>query len=587
MNPLLKQGLAAHEQGKLAQAEQCYRGVLQQEPQNADALHLLGVIAFQARRFEPAADLISRAITINPNAAMYQNNLGNVLRALLRRQEAETCYRRAVQLQPSYADAQTNLGTVLRDQAKFAAAVEAYERAAQVNPSLPEAHGNLGTALKDQGRIDEAIEAYRRAIKVNPKYVDAHSNLCYTLHFSDRYTPPQIYDEHARWAKQHASGISAKTAEPHDRSPDRRLRVGFVSPDFREHPVARFLWPLFEQRDRAAFEFVCYAGGELTDAVTDEYRASADAFHAVTTLSDEQLAKLIRSHAIDILVDLTGHTNNGRLVTFASRPAPVQMTYLGYPDTTGVRAINYRITDEIADPIGTDRLHAESLLRVFGSFLCYPLPRDLPAVSPLPANRNGHITFGSFNNLGKISATTMKLWSTVLAAVPDSRLIIKTTSFGDVPTRELARQRFAKQGLPVDRVELLGPERSQAAHVATYERIDIALDAYPYNGTTTTCEALSMGVPVVSLVGPNHCARVGLSLLTAVGKPEWAADSQERCVEIAASLAVDVRALAKVRAQLRQSMAVSTLCDAVGFARKIEQVFRDAWLTYVRGLQPK
>jgi predicted O-linked N-acetylglucosamine transferase (SPINDLY family) len=326
------------------------------------------------------------------------------------------------------------------------------------------------------------------------------------------------------------------------------------------------------------------------DSVTASIRARADEFHEVYALDDAQLADLIRRHRVDVLVDLAGHTQGSRLLAFARKPAPVQFSYCGYPNTTGLPAIDYRITDALADPPGgeAERLHVERLARVDGGFLAYPLDAArLPPVAPPPALANGHVTFGSFNNLSKISATTLRLWREVLAAVPASRLIIKAGALGDARTRELARRRFEDTGLPMARVELLGHVVSPLEHLAMYRRIDVALDAFPYNGTTTTCEALSMGVPVVSLHGTHHVSRVGLSLLTAAGFPQWATDDEGKFVEIARSLALDVAALATLRAQMRTRLSASALCDGRRLARGVEAAFRDAWRSFCASLQSR
>jgi predicted O-linked N-acetylglucosamine transferase (SPINDLY family) len=580
VNSPIDEGLAYHQAGRLADAERVYRQILAREPNHPDALHLLGVIATQVRQYDHAVRLITAAIAIKPDVAFYHNNLGNAQRALADIRAAESSYRRALELDPRYADAQVNLGTVLRDMARFEESAAAYERAIQMKPALGDAHASLGTVLKDQGRIDEALAAYRRAIQLDPTHVSAHSNLLYTMHDSDRVTPDEILTEHRRWGTTHADPLT-RAARPHDndRTPDRRLRIGYVSPDLRDHPVSRFLWPLLEHRDREQFEIVCFSGNEVPDEVTARYRAAADEWHDTAPLGDAQLADLIRGRRIDILVDLAGHTSGSRLLTFARRPAPVQMTYLGYPDTTGMAAINVRITDSLSDPPGAETRHTERLARIESCFLCYPLPADLPPISPSPARASGHVTFGSFNNLAKISPTTVRLWTQVLNAVPDAGMIIKTTRLGDEGTRRRATGRFKDLGMPMDRVELLGPQRTPAEHLAMYRRIDVALDTFPYNGTTTTCEALSMGVPIVSLAGEHHASRVGLSLLSAVGQPVWAANDPAGFAQAAQQLARDLPDRATLREQLRRS----PLCDTVGFARKIERIFREEWIRWCRG----
>src|SRR5439155_17749019 len=350
------------------------------------------------------------------------------------------------------------------------------------------------------------------------------------LHASDRVSGEELFAEHRTWAARHAAPLRSQPPQ-RDRDPNRRLRIGYVSPDLRDHPVARFMLPILAHRDRQNFEVTCYSTAVRPDEMTARLRHHVDAWHDVAAMNDAQLAELVRAHRIDILVDLAGHTGEGHLVTFARKPAPVQMTYLGYPNTTGMAAMDYRITDALADPVGVaDALHSEKLIRVEGCFLAYTLLDELP---PVPSRDAGPVTFGSFNHLSKISPTTLRLWADVLAAVPQARMIIKATSLGDGPTRTLAAERFAKLGLPMDRVELLGPGRTQEEHLRTYARIDVALDTFPYNGTTTTCEALAMGVPVVSFHGRHHGSRVGLSILSAAGLSDWTTDDPKRFVEAA------------------------------------------------------
>jgi predicted O-linked N-acetylglucosamine transferase (SPINDLY family) len=368
-----------------------------------------------------------------------------------------------------------------------------------------------------------------------------------------------------------------------DRNLERQLRVGYVSPDFRDHPVARFLQPVVEYRDRERFEVVCYSSTTKTDEVTARWRGWADHWRDIAALNDEQLAQLVRQDHVDVLVDLAGHTGGGRLTAFARKPAPVQITYLGYPNTSGLKSMDYRITDAHADPVGVaEALHTERLLRIDGCFLAYAILDELP---PISARDPGPVTFGSFNNLAKVSPTTVRLWGKILAAEPASRMIIKATSLGDPPTRELATRRFASLGLPMERVELMGPARTQEEHLRTYARIDVALDTFPYNGTTTICEALAMGVPVVSLHGSHHASRVGLSILNAAGFREWATGDRENFVQAACGLA---HQSSDGRTNLRERLRTSTLCDGRGIARKIESAYRSAWKTWCdRGAQEK
>ena len=584
MHSLLGQGLAYHQAGRLAEAERCYRTLLQQNPNDPNALHLLGMVAQAVNEHESAVQLIRRAIAISPGVAMFHNNLGAALRRMGDLPAARESYRRAVQLQPDYPEAWANLGTLLRDQTRLVDSLAAYEQALR-RRDLPAIRAAMATTLRDMGRIEEAIEHYRRALAADPTMADQHANLCFTLHASDRVTPQEIFDEHVAWARRHADSLTA-WAPPHenDRDPQRRLRIGYVSADLRDHAVAKFLAPLLDHRNRERFEVICYSGVSRPDAVTASIQSRADGWREIASLTDAQLADLIRRDCIDVLVDLAGHTNGTRLLAFARKPSPVQFTYLGYPDSSGMTAMDWRISDAVADPPGmTDRWHTEQIARVDGCFLAYPLPPDLPPLTPPPAMNGGFVTFGSFNNLSKISPATLALWRDVLSAVPASRMLIKASMFEDPATRDLSARRVADAGLPMDRVQLLPPVRGQNTHLETYARIDIALDTFPYNGTTTTCEALAMGVPVISLYGSHHVSRVSLSLLSAAGFPRWATDKPQRFIEIACDLAADVSTLAELRGGMRRRLEASALCDGVRLTRGVEEVYRNAWRRWCVG----
>jgi predicted O-linked N-acetylglucosamine transferase (SPINDLY family) len=336
------------------------------------------------------------------------------------------------------------------------------------------------------------------------------------LNYCADIEPTDVLAEHRRWSEQHTASL-ANDRQPHANSPDpnRRLRIGYLSPDFCRHSVAFFIESLLAAHDRSAFEILCYANVSQTDIITERLQGLADKWRDIVHLSDQQVAELVRADAVDILVDLVGHTVNNRLLVFARKPAPVQISYLGYPNTTGLSTIDYRLTDAWADPPGrADRFHTETLVRLQGGFLCYQPWPGTPEVSPLPALTSGHITFASFNNATKVNPEVIALWSKILRLLPNARLIMKALQLGDIGTRQRFAQLFEQNGVSMERVELLGWASSTAEHLELYNRVDIGLDPFPYNGTTTTCEALWMGVPVIVLAGNTHAARVGVSLLS-------------------------------------------------------------------------
>jgi predicted O-linked N-acetylglucosamine transferase (SPINDLY family) len=441
--------------------------------------------------------------------------------------------------------------------------------------------------LKDMGLLDESIAELRTALRLQPSYLDAHSNLLYTLHCHPGEEPASIFAEHVAWGRRYGDPL-AGAIRPHgnERAPERRLRIGYVSPDFRSHVVGLFMLPILEAHDPAGFEVLCYGSGRAQDATTGRIRERA-AWRDIVGLGDAEAAELIRRDAVDLLVDLTGHTAGHRLLLFARKPAPVQVTYLGYPGTTGLAAMDYRITDAHADPPGlTDRLYTETLVRLPDTAWCYAPPPDAPAVGRGPAADGRALTFGSFNNLAKLTGTMLGLWAEILRAVPGSRLLLKNAGFGSATARQRVRAALAAEGIEPKRVELRGPVLTPAGHLAAYAGVDIALDTYPYHGTTTTCEALYMGVPVVSLAGQTHVSRVGASLLANVGLTELVASSPDEYVQRAVGLARDGRRLSALRGSLRGLLERSALMDAGRFTRHLEQAYRDMWQRHQAGLPP-
>jgi predicted O-linked N-acetylglucosamine transferase (SPINDLY family) len=356
------------------------------------------------------------------------------------------------------------------------------------------------------------------------------------------------------------------------------LRIGYVSPDFRNHSVAYFIEPVIREHSPDNFDVICYSHSFVQDHVTESIKQSAGDWRDITRASDDVAYKLIREDGIDILIDLAGHTGNNRLPLFARKPAPVQISWIGYPATTGLSAIDYKIVDEYTDPSGiTDQFYTERLLRLPDTFLCYLPDASIPAVGSLPALSSGYITFGSFNHFSKISPMVFSMWQDILRKIPTARLVIKTRSLSDPTVRDSVMKTFRNEGIAEERLELLSWSPSRREHLDLYNRIDIALDTFPYHGTTTTCEALSMGVPVVTLAGDTHCSRVGVSLLSNVGLPELIAYTPESYIEKAVTLANDLEKLQSLRVTLRDKMTLSPLSDAKRFTANLEKCYREIW----------
>jgi protein O-GlcNAc transferase len=604
-------GVLAHQTGQDDVAVDLIRGAIALHPNFPEAYVNLANALRDMGQHDEAIAAYEQAIAFNPNLPEAHNNLGNAFKDKGRLDEAVEVYRKAIALRPSYAEAHINLGNALTDKGRLDEAIAAYrqtivlnsslpgahnnlgnalkekglldeavaacQRAIALNPNLPEAHNNLGNAMKDQGELVPAIAAYRRAIALRRGYASAHGNLLYAMHYHSAYDAAAIAEESRQWNRRHAEPLE-RSIQPHDndRDPDRCLRIGYVSPDFRNHSVSRFLLPLFRYHDPSICRFICYSDVRSEDAVTERLRACADEWHRIVGCTDERVAQKIRQDRIDILVDLAGHTAGNRLRVFARKPAPVQVTYLGYPGTTGLSKIDYRLTDALSDPTGkTEFLHSEQLWRLPVCNWCYDEPEEAPAARS--ARTEGPIIFGTFNNFAKLSPAVMDLWAAILKATPSSRLIIKSRGLGEPTVRGRIIEFFDSRGVPADRLDIRGSQPDFRSHLETYNQVDIALDSFPYHGTTTTCEALWMGVPVVSLAGQTHVSRVGVSLLSCVGLPELIAQSPEEYVSIAAGLAGNLPRLAELRRTLRGQMRESPLMDGPGFARNIEAAYRSMW----------
>ncbi len=419
-------GVAFKDQGKLDEAVVSYRRALELKPDFVQAHNNLGIALRNQGKMDEAVACYRRALELKPDFAQAHNNLGIALNNQGKLDEAVACYRRALELKPDYAEAHNNLGVAFKDQGKLDEAVISYRRALELKPDYAEVYNNLGFTVKDQGKLDEAVACYRRALELKPDFARAHSNLVYTQMFCPGYDAQTLYEEHRRWNQDHAAPL-VKFIQPHlnDRSPDRRLRVGYVSPNFGSHPVGRFLLPLLESHDHRSFEIFCYASVDIPDTMTDRCRAHADVWRDVLGLSDEQVAHTIRQDRIDILVDLTMHMRNNRLLVFARKPAPVQVTYLAYCGTTGLSTMDYRLTDPYLDPPGQDeRFYSEQSVRLPETYWCYRPVIETPPVNALPALTAGHVSFGSLNNFCKVTPPTLAAWSRLLQAVPGSRLLL-------------------------------------------------------------------------------------------------------------------------------------------------------------------
>jgi len=585
-------GNALNKQGLFREAVDVYERALQLKPDVAQVWFNLGIAFAAVGRFEDAVSAYQRAAQLQPEHAESSIQLGYALQRLGRAEEALAAYQRAVALQPDNVEPRNNMGNALRSLGRLDEAVAAYQRALQIDSAYALAHNNLGTALRDQGRLDEALAAYRRALELQPDDARVRSNVIYSLHFHPDRIEPVLAEEQANWHRQFAEPLQQPVlSQVNDRDPERRLRVGYVSSDFRDHVVGRNLVPLFRCHDHARFEIVCYSGVARPDGVTERLRRHADQWRSTMGLSDEALSGMIRQDAVDILVDLTQHMMGNRLLVFARRPAPVQVSFAGYPESAGVDAIRYRISDRWLEsgmeiPSGRERSpsvpYQGRAERVFllDSFWCYdPCGMDAEVNSP-PVEANGAVTFGSLNNFCKVNDGVLKVWSRVLGAVANSRLVL-LSPFGS--HRQRVWELLEREGVGSSRVEFV-ELRPRREYLKLYHRLDIVLDPFPYGGHTTSLDALWMGVPVVSLAGERAVSRAGLGQMSNLGLRELVALSEDEYVAIAARLADDLPRLAELRRSLRSRMESSPLMDALNFACKIEAAYRTMWRHWCTGV---
>ncbi|MBW2465730.1 MAG: tetratricopeptide repeat protein [Deltaproteobacteria bacterium] len=586
-NTHLNLGNTFLEQGKLVEAAGSYRQAITLQPDFADAYYNLGITLKAQAKLEEAVVSYRQAITLQPDNPNTHLNLGNTLLDQGKLDEAEASYQRALDLKPDFAMAHYNLGNVYKEQYRLGEAVASYHKALTFQPDYADAILNLGNALKDQGRLDEAIASYRRVLAMEPYYVQAHSNLLFCLNYFSGVTQEEIYNESLHWAERFARFCQTDTPTfANILKTDRKLRVGYVSPDFRVHSVAFFIGPIIREHNRERIEVFCYANVKKPDTVTERLQAEADHYSSTDGIKPEAVADSIKNDRIDILVDLAGHTNNNNLPVFARKPAPVQVTWLGYPNTTGLRYMDYRLTDAIADPEGeADKLHSERLLRLEHGFLCYQPLASAPEVAPSPCREHGQITFASFNNLTKVTPEVIKVWAEILHAVPDSRLLLKATQLADDHTRDRIGEMFVQEGIGPERLEMHSRLPNPADHLELYSMVDIGLDPFPYNGTTTTCEALWMGVPVVTLLGNRHAGRVGASILHRTGLEELIARSVDGYIKMARSLAGDLERLQEMRFSLRSRLQESELMNSRLFTDHLEDVYLQIWRKYCESMR--
>lgn len=576
---LYPQALKLFQQAKLADAETLTEKILKDQPEHADALYLSGFIALRRGQFDSSVQRLKCAINRNQRNHEYFFVLALSLTALDRLKEALTACERAIQMNPNFINAYIHRGVVWNKLGYLGNAEESLRHAVKLNPDIAMAHEGLASVLNLQGRLDEAEQSLRRALELQPDFTMAHNNLLFLLAARAELSPEELLEEQRRWDEVHGrkGRMHQMPARVVEASTERRLKIGYVSPDLRTHAVSKFFEPLLTAHDGSRFEIFCYAthGNHLSDATTERLRELSEHWRSVADKTDSELARIIYDDGVDILVDLAGHTGQNRLKAFTYRPAPVQATYLGFFAASGLEAMDYWITDEVLHPVDTQEQTLESIYRLPRCSFCYKPPAAAPGISPCP-NMDDQVVFGSFHHLSKLGPGLIATWSRLLHQLPGSHLFLMDKSLADARTRQRLIEQFEQNDIYTDRL-LINGDLPHHEYMASYSQIDIVLDSFPRTGGTTTAEALWMGVPVVTLAGRSYAGRISASKLTALGLEDLIAHSREEYIDKAASLASDAARRMALRAELREKMAKSPLCDGKGLAHAMENAYLCMW----------
>jgi predicted O-linked N-acetylglucosamine transferase (SPINDLY family) len=564
--------------GRFEKAISLCEKICRKEVDDLESWSLLGRLYKQVGRQGDVIRCFQHIVEFNPSSAVAYSNLAGEYIHQNNVALAAKNFQQAILLRPDDPKLHTNYGYVLANQQKHSEAELRFRKALQLDPSLSLVYSSLADCLMSQGKLNEAISCYEKGLANSDNDIVMHSNYLLSRHYLSDQNPAENLEAHKKWVQRHIKNEGEFLLENIEKiDVDKVLRIGYVSPDFRMHSVAYFLSPLFKSYNRNKFKVYCYSNVRIADHITKTLRNTVDFWRDTVNMTDDEMEISIRSDNIDILVDLSGHTAGNRLPVFAKKPAPIQITWLGYPDTSGLNSMDYRISDALADPIGFEDAYTEKLYRLEGCFICYEALSDFPPVSCIPLKNNKYITFGSFNNLSKINDSVLEVWASLLKRVPGSRLLIKNPGLTDPSVREHHISIFKRNGISSQRVQLKGLSSTIMEHLSEYNNVDIALDTFPYNGTTTTCEALWMGVPVLTLTGVTHANCVGSSLLTAVGLTEWITETTDEYVDRAVTFANTPDYLEKLRMVTRENMCSSKLCNGKLFSEKMENMYREVW----------
>ena len=575
---LFEKARACRARGDREGAFLCLREIVSSEPSNAEALNNLGLLYYESGDVAEAERCFAQALELKPTLVEAYLGLSGIMESRGDLNAAKNLLCDALRRQPDCAVAHFRLGRIMREWDQLDLAVTCFGNALRFNPDDALALNNLAETQQAAGEIDASESNFRKVLSLDPDSNLAQSNLFISMNYNPVHTPKEIFDAHCRWGERLVSRAPEDRVFVNVVDPERKLRLGYLSADFCNHPAASFLEPIFEHHDREWFSIICYSQGKICDEKTQTFRRLADDWREINGLTDDDAAELIRRDAIDILIDCTGHMSDNRLPLFARKNAPIQVSWIGYPNTTGLPSVDYRFADNHTDPPGERPLFSEKLVRLENGFCCFAPPHNAPPVAPLPAKEKDAITFGSLHNVARLNDEVIRLWSMVLKTVPSSRLLIFRTTLNAGIIGRLS-QIFAAQGIDVARIDF-AKTLPPGGHLAVYDKIDIALDTFPWSGHTTACHALWMGVPVLTLKGNRHAGRMVASVLAYAGMSEFGAASPEEYVGLATRLASDLPGLAALRAGLRERVRTSKLCDGATFTHVVEREYRAMWRSW-------
>ncbi|MCE2905123.1 MAG: tetratricopeptide repeat protein, partial [Anabaena sp. CoA2_C59] len=559
-------------------------------PHLTEEINDTGAILVRERQWEQAKIYFKLVIELDPDCVLAHYNLGCVLQNQNRYPEAITSYRRSLKINANYIDSLKNLGYVYYKNGQADLAQECFQKILQLNPNHSETYELLGFIAGEQGKLSECISLLNEALKINPNNPKLHSCFLFNLSSLVSFTPQEILDSAKLWYQQQvvSQWLPTLTTHSNNKTPHRRLRIGYISPDFKRHSVSSFIKPVFQHHDRTQVEVFCYGEVKEPDTITEEIIDICDAWRSTVGLADLQVAELIRTDRIDILVDLAGHTANNRMMVLGMKPAPIQVIYLGYFATTGLPTIDYWITDQVLHPDDTEEKTSETIWRLPRCYVGYEPLKNAPEITELPSKKTGIFTFSSFNNLRKLTPETFALWIEILKAVPNSRLVLKCASsdvFSPLITEKIQTP-FVEQGIDPKRIFLYGAFATDEEHLDLYNQVDLHLDSIPYTGCTTTCEALWMGVPTLTLAGTRKMERMSASILHSVGLDDCIANSAVEYVQKAIALAQNPDYLQSLRSNMRERMQHSPLLDVKNIASSLEAAYRQMWQIYIQQETP-